>query len=347
MAIWLVRAGRSGEYENKFLNDNKIYLTWGELNHNLGSLKTKVDIHNELSVVYPEERTGTIRNWTGQVHGFVNEMKIDDWVILPSKLKSAIHFAVIKGDYDYNAKAGDLYYHSRKVEWFAKDIPRSNFDQDILYSLGAFLTICRITRNDSEARIKAMYKNKWKSPASLNKTKEITSDDDGYGLIDLEEYSSDKIARRIIQKFKGHGMAVIVEAILKAKGYVTFRSPEGPDKGVDILAAPEPLGFGKPRLCIQVKTGDSPIDRPTLDQLIGSMQNFGAEQGLLVSWAGFKSSVDKEIPSQFFRVRLWDQSIIIKELLAVYDKLDDDIKAELPLKKIWILNIPEEDTLDE
>ena len=43
-----------------------------------------------------------------------------------------------------------------------------------------------------------------------------------------------------------------------------------------------------------MKSGDSAIDRPTLDQLIGTMQNVQAHQGLLVSWAGFKSSVDKE-----------------------------------------------------
>jgi restriction system protein len=161
-------------------------------------------------------------------------------------------------------------------------------------------------------------------------------------LIDLEENARDQIAKFIIQKYKGHGMAMIIEAILKAKGYITYRSPEGPDKGIDILAAPEPLGFGKPRLCVQVKTGDSPIDRPTMDQLLGTMQNFSAEQGLLVSWAGFKTSVDKEIPSQFFRIRLWDQSAIINELLTVYDKLSEDLKAELPLKRIWTLNIPED-----
>jgi len=38
----------------------------------------------------------------------------------------------------------------------------------------------------------------------------------------------------------------------------------------------------------------APVDRSTLDQLIGVMQNFGADQGLLVSWSGFKSTVDKE-----------------------------------------------------
>jgi len=50
--------------------------------------------------------------------------------------------------------------------------------------------------------------------------------------------TSDRIASLIISRFKGHGMALLVEALLKALGYITFRSPAGPDKGVDILAAP-------------------------------------------------------------------------------------------------------------
>lgn len=31
MAMWLARAGRYGENENKFLEDNRIYCTWDEL----------------------------------------------------------------------------------------------------------------------------------------------------------------------------------------------------------------------------------------------------------------------------------------------------------------------------
>ncbi|HLC06599.1 MAG TPA: restriction endonuclease [Candidatus Babeliales bacterium] len=135
-----------------------------------------------------------------------------------------------------------------------------------------------------------------------------------------------------------------MEAILQAQGYTTYRSPEGPDRGIDILAAPGPLGFGSPRLCVQVKTGDSPVDRPTLDQLIGAMQNVNAEQGLLVSWGGFKTSIDKELPTQFFKVRLWDQDSIIDELMSNYDRLDEDIRAELPLKRIWTLTAIENDT---
>ena len=60
------------------------------------------------------------------------------------------------------------------------------------------------------------------------------------------------------------------------------------------------------------------------------------------SWGGFKSSVEREIASQFFRVRLWDQDALIKELLDNYSQLDEDLRAEIPLKRIWTVATQEE-----
>src|SRR5690606_33117802 len=127
----------------------------------------------------------------------------------------------------------------------------------------------------------------------------------------------------------------LVAAILRAQGYTTYESPPGPDKGVDILAAPGPLGFGHPRICVQVKSTNDTVDLPTLNQLVGAMHNTKADQGLLVSWGGFKGSVTKEVPNQFFQVRLWTQKKLIEELQANYDKLDAELRAEIPLKQIW------------
>jgi restriction system protein len=169
-----------------------------------------------------------------------------------------------------------------------------------------------------------------------------TEPEDTQAAIDLEQIARDQIAKVISVKYTGHGMARLVEALLNAQGYITFLSPEGADKGVDILAAAGPLGFASPRICVQVKSGDSPVDRPTLDQLIGAMQNFKADRGLLVSWAGFKSSVERERPQQFFNVRLWDQAAFISELLAVYDRLPDEVRADLPLKRIWTITSEDE-----
>ena len=195
------------------------------------------------------------------------------------------------------------------------------------------MTVCRIQRNDAENRVSKIAKAGWISqPVNRN----------GVGIeikeaSDLELLARDQIAKLVIQKYKGHGLTYLVDAILRAQGYTTYVSPEGPDKGIDILAAPGALGFGNPRICVQVKSGDTPVEAAILNQLIGSMQNVQADQGLLVSWSGFKTSVDRETRAQFFRVRLWDQDDIIDALLTNYDKIDEDIRAELPLRRIWTI----------
>lgn len=350
MSIWLFRAGSSGQHENKFLNDNRIYLTWDDLNVDLRTFDSKQKLFDYFMEYYPTEKTGRNRNWVGQVWPIAHEIKKDDLIILPSKIQSSIHIGRVIGEYTYDKDAQNPYYHYINVDWFSKDIPRSNFDQDLLYSFGAFMTVCRISRNDAENRIRNMAKNNWKSQLNIsitakkeisNSTHDITEEN---VEVDLEQYAIDIIAKYIIRKYKGHGMARIVDSILKAKGYTTFISPEGPDKGVDILAAPGNLGFDKPRICVQVKSQDTPLERTVLDQLIGTMQRFSADQGLLVSWSGFKSSFNDEIPIQFFKVRMWDQNDLIRELLNNYEKIDDELKAEIPLKRIWTISQSEEES---
>lgn len=337
MSVWLVRAGGSGEYEAKFLSEGRIYVTWDGLDADLAKLSDRAQLQQLLAQTYPDTKSGAIRNWTSQIYPFAHTMEKGDWVVLPSKKKASIHFGRIESEYEFVPGGPDPFFHRRTVEWFAQDIPRTNFDQDLLYSFGAFMTICRISRNNAEARLKKMSENGWKAATSYEASSDESADVADNGGLDIERFAKDQIAKFLAAKFAGHAMARLVEAILHAKGFQTYRSPEGPDKGVDLLAAQGPLGFESPKLCVQVKTGDTPVDRPTLDQLIGAMQNFGAEYGLLVSSGGFKSSVDKELPAQFFRVRLWDQDALIEELFACYDRLDEDLRAELPLKRVWAM----------
>ena len=345
MALWLVRAGAHGEYEKKFLDENRIYLTWRGLSHDLTSLKDRKQLRALLESVYPDASKGRVTNNIGQIWAFSQGIARDDWVVLPSKQKPAIHVAKVKGDYIFNPAGENPFFHYRDIAWIAQDVPRSNFDQDLLYSFGAFMTICKVSRNDAEQRIHRMAKGNWKSSAvvpSLLKKKAEESAENSEGLENLEQAARDQLAKLIITRFQGHGMARLVDAVLRAQGYTTYLSPEGPDKGIDILAAPEAMGFGEPRVCVQVKSGDSALDRPTLDQLIGVMQNVQASHGLMMSWGGFKSSVGKEEATQFFRVRLWDQGDLIDQLLSHYDKLDEEIRMELPLKRIWIVSEAEE-----
>jgi restriction system protein len=335
MALWMVRAGKHGEHEPRFFGDNRIYLTWEELGADLHDLKDKAAVRKRLAEHLPGASPAKLSNHTGQIAAFLFEMKLDDLVVVPRKGKSAMAIGKIAGPYVYEGTADIEYRHYRNVQWLNLDVPRSAFEQDLLFSFGAIMTICSIKRHDAEKRVRAMVAGGF-TPSSVAAIQPVATDDNPPRL-DLERLSMDQIATLIGRRFRGHDMARLVDAVLKAQGYTTFVSPPGPDKGVDILAAPGPLGFGNPRICVQVKSQDSPVDTPTLNQLIGSMQNVHADQGLLVAWGGFKSSVDREVATQFFRVRLWDQDDLIGQLLEHYEKLDGDLRAELPLKRVWML----------
>lgn len=265
MAVWLVRAGRRGEHEQKFFADSRIYLTWDELEDDLTSLKDKSAVRERLQRAYPNETVARITNWTGQVSAFLFGMSSRDIVAVPRKTKAAFGIGEIQNSYQYDRRADMPYRHSRNVKWLNVDVPRSAFDKDLLFSLGAITTISGVRKDRAEERIRAYAQGVRSGQPGPEGAEELDSSES----VDLERLGRDLIATYIIQKFKGHGLARLVEAVLKAQGYSTLTSPPGPDKGIDILAAPGPLGFGRPRICVQVKSQESPVDTPTLNQLIG------------------------------------------------------------------------------
>lgn len=336
MSMWLCRAGRNGEHENKFLEEGRIYCTWSNLPKSIKDFSTKKDLQQYFMDNDPDVKAKTAMNWASQVWPFAHEFRKGEIVILPSKIKPVIHFGRITGDYEFLPDEGNPYYHVHNVVWFACDVPRSYFDQDILYSLGAFMTICRIKQ---EARINAAINEYQQGKNVHNKAIECENPEESF---DIENEAMSVITNLMIQKTKGHGLERIIDAILRAKGFTTYLSPEGADDGVDILASSGTLGFGSPRICVQVKSTDAPVERIVLDQLAGVMKKFNAEYGLLVSWSGFKSSVIREKAKQFFEIRLWTHREIISEFLRHYDQMDDEIKEMIPLKKIWVVNNTED-----
>jgi restriction system protein len=344
MAIWLIRAGSHGEYEQKFIQENRVYVTWDGLDINLAKLQQRADLTAAMTERYPDTKPKAIMNWVGQVWPFAHEIKKGDLVVLPLKSQPAIYIGEVTGDYQPAPDGPNPFYHWRNVKWIAEAVPRANFGKDLLFTFGAFLTICRVQRNNAEQRIAAMRANGWKRETIASTTKAPAPvTDEAAEDTDLEELARDQIAQLIAARFKGHGLTRLVEAILKAQGYTTYRSPEGADGGADILAGAGPLGFGAPRLCVEVKSEAGAIDRSTVDKLLGAMTKFNAEDGLFVAWGGFKGNVQKELSTQFFRLRLWSQKELLERLFEMYDRLDEDIRAELPLKRFWMVAAQEDE----
>jgi restriction system protein len=333
MTIFLARAGKFGENENYFLENNVICMVWQELaESDFSNIKTQEQLKEILLNTY-QEQSKSVPNWASQIWIHLNKMKIDDLVILPLKHSRKIAVGKIVSDYIFDPKKKP-YSHIRKVEWIEKEIPRTSFDQDLLYSFGAFKTFCEINRNDAETRIKAFLSGK--KNTTNNDTLKYQLENATNEEVNLEEASLDQISKLILAKFKGKRLEALVESIFKAKGYFTYVSPAGADGGVDILAAKGDLGFENPKICIQVKSGTA-VGIDILDRLSGTMKKVKADFGLLVSWEGFKGSIKEEKKNEFFTIRLWEQKELVEEFLKHYHKLDEEIKSEVPLKQIWVI----------
>lgn len=338
MTVWMVRAGAHGEQENLALQKGLAVIGWDQV-PDLSKVQSRDEVLAVLTEACPDDKPKRLLNQASQLWAFVGRIRHGDLIALPLKTRSAVAIGKVTGDYTCRPDLPDGAHHTRSVEWLREDIPRSALGQDLLYSLGAFMTVCQIKRNDAENRITAILKT-GKDPGIVEPSPEV--EDEAEVPTNLEEYAQDQIRDYIGRKFKGHSLARLVAALLEAQAYETYMSPEGPDGGVDIVAGRGPMGFDTPRLCVQVKSSDDPVDVKVFRELQGVMPNFGAEQGLLVSWGGFKSSVYQEARQKFFQIRLWDAGDLVENLLAQYDRLSEEIQAELPLKRIWTLVLEEE-----
>ncbi len=338
MAVWLIRAGRHGENEQTAIDQGIAVIGWVDM-PDMAPAQDREAVTDLYRQTYPDASTATTRNHVGQLWAFRGRVEDGDLVILPLKTQSAIAIGKAIGPYKYRTDLGDSIRHTRRVEWLVTDLPRTTFDQDLLYSLGAFMTVCQISRHNAGERIKAVLAGQADPGGFESEEQEV--EEDGSQALDIEQAARDQLLEYIQRKYAGHRLADLVDAVLQAEGYLTRVSPPGPDGGVDILAGSGPLGFSEPRMCVQVKSSDSPADVNILRGLQGILQNFRAEQGLLVSWGGYKSSVLQEARQSFFSIRLWDSGDLLKAIFKNYDKFSDQLQAELPLKRMWALVLEE------
>lgn len=333
MALWVVRAGRKGEVE-EFVLSRKIAGIGGEEVGDLAQVGSKDALLQRLKEHYPDASANRLHILAARFWAFAKEMQEGDLVALPSKFRPVIHFGRVAGPYRYEPENPPLARHTRKVDWFT-EVGREHFEQDLLYSFGSTLSVFRVARNDAEERVQRILEGSYLPLPPMEEAEET----------DLEELALEQIRRHVGRRFKGHALARLVEGLLRAQGYQTWRSPEGPDSGVDILAGAGPLGLEAPRIAVQVKSGDAPVGVKELREFLAVVNRLskGNPQvlGLLVAWGGFRSGVHKEHLQDYFQLRLWTGEDLLQAFLEHYDRLPPELQAEIPLKRIWIL-IPEE-----
>ena len=172
----------------------------------------------------------------------------------------------------------------------------------------------------------------WKKDQPDDEGEEPTDGSDSTTLEEAEETAWAEI-RDFLATMNPFDFQKVVAGLLKGMGYhVSWISPPGPDKGIDIVAHSDPLGVEGPRIKVQVKR--TPGSKVTAEALRAFMSTLGENDiGLFVASGGFTKDAEIEARQQEKRrITLLDLQDLFDLWVEHYDSIPEAERSLLPLR---------------
>ena len=164
-----------------------------------------------------------------------------------------------------------------------------------------------------------------------------TAEKDNAMNLDLLESDAREGIRQFIVSKSPYEFQDMVAALLRAMGYhPPFIAPKGKDGGIDIIAYLDPLGAQTPRIKVQVKhKPDTAIGASEVRALSGILK--AGDIALFVTSGTYSADARNAASGNDKFIRLIDGNDFIDMWQEYYDKMSDDDKNMLPLKRIAFL----------
>jgi restriction system protein len=143
----------------------------------------------------------------------------------------------------------------------------------------------------------------------------------------IMETTRDFIVRTLASDLKGHPFAHFIAHLLEAMGYRTKVSPEGPDRGIDIIAHRDPLGLEPPIIKVQCKSSEGKIGSPDVSGLLGTLGH-----NELGRFSGDAVNLGRDRPN----LRLIDGEEVVDLVLEYYDSFGEEFKRMLPMRQVYV-----------
>lgn len=321
--LWMVRAGESAFLIDEFLKNELAAIGWNELG-DLYKTKDLKSIKEKLKVSYPNGKPSRINNHAGQIYRFRFEFKKGDHVITYNPTTRTYHLGEITSDYKYSESKSE-FYHIRSIKW-NKEVSRDDLSTTTKNSLGSSLTIFNI----SEYAKNELFGYTNEQIESV----ENDSEDDILDAIkdDIEEKAHEFIKDKI-QNLDWEEMEELVAGILRGMGYKTMMSPNGADRGKDIVASPDGLGLETPKIKVEVKHRKGSMGSSNIRNFLGGLRP--GDKGLYVSTGGFTKDAHYEAERANIPLTMIDSDRLVRLIIQQYDDFDPETRALLPLKKIF------------
>lgn len=332
--IWFVRAGKDSAFAEDFIQHSVVAIGWPEL-EDIPINITKVQLIQLYQQIYKDHSNGRAQVSVSQIIRFMNELKSDDFIMTHDRDTQLYHLGIITSDYLWKPNLIPELPRIRHVKW-KHTIERGTLSIDARNSLGAIQTLFQIKgKVANEILTKATTVQQ---PQIIQVSVPSSVDPvevERQAQAELLEKAELSIEDRIV-RLEWEQLQELVAGILRAMGYRTTVSPRGSDRGVEIFASPDGLGLEEPRIFVEVKhRPNTTIGSTDIRSFIGGRS--ANDKCLYVSTGGFTKESRYEADRANIAIRLLGLVDIRKLLVDYYDKLDEEIKSLVPLRRVYIL----------
>jgi len=349
VTAWMSRA-EGGDLFDAFVAQSVVAIGGNPELTDLSRHRSRADIEVELARLHPGERPRSLAVGAAQLWRFHHEMTDGDLVVTYDPRRRLYAVGRIASPYRYDPDLGarlgvdeEGYGHHRRVAWMAQRVPRDQLSATARNTLGATLTLFRLPEPvEAEvlhlATLQPTPDPGRGLPVPAHPEARSESDADAFGLPELEVRGRERI-KDMVARLSWDEMQRLVAGVLRAMGYKTRISAPGADRGRDILASPDGLGFEDPRIAVEVKhRPKEQIGAPALRSFIGGRHE--GEKGLYVSTGGFSGEARYEADRAKIPLTLLTLEELVDLLVTHYDRADDETRQLVPLRRLyWPLDV--------
>ena len=325
--MWMVRAQSGGVLFEEFREKGLVAIGWQAVG-DLSALKEKRKIADKIVGIRPEWKKGKVATSAGQLFRFAYGISSGDSVITYDPSRRVYLVGEIVGDYCFDPSSIEGNPNTRKVKWTG-EISRDALSVSTKNTLGSVLTLFQLSEDASVDVRRALA---GEPIAQSLQEDEVETEEDEL-LHDIQaralEFIKDKVNR-----LDWDEMQELVAGLLRAMGYKTKVSPNGPDRGKDIVASPDGFGFESPRIIVEVKhRTNSAMGSQEIRSFLGGRHK--DDKGLYVSTGGFSKDARYEAERASIPLTLMDIDDFVLAVIENYEKMDIDTQRLLPLKKVF------------
>lgn len=327
MKAFVVRAD-DGNFAEAFQNNGYAGIGW--FSENIDDFGRET-IANRYRQVYPQKKAGNIRQNTGQIFRFLNEINLGDILITPTR-KGQLLVGKVNGKPYFKKDKTTRYFFRIPVKWNTSFVDRQALSVPLQNTLKSSLTVFNVSQVE-EIAAASKFKGFRASPETVSETP-------------INRSSVYQLIKKQFLQLSPFEFEQLVASVLQSLGFeATQKTGKSGDGGIDFEGTLDTMGLAKTKLQVQVKRyARSRINEKEIRSFRGALKK--GYQGTFITLSSFQKKARQSASSSDFSVtiNLINGNQFIDIFIEQYDKVMDilyqeenvELLARLKFKKALI-----------